>query len=109
MNQPATNEIPPCARPSTALTAILLVVLLLMPLAVVFTEALRHGLDGVLDTFAEPDAIASIELTLIVAAVTVPLNAGVWHRCRLVHRPLQLSGPRHADHPDRTAVLLYRR
>jgi sulfate/thiosulfate transport system permease protein len=58
-----------------ALTAILLVVLLLMPLAVVFTEALRHGLDGVLDTFAEPDAIASIELTLIVAAVTVPLNA----------------------------------
>ena len=41
----------------------------------VFAEALRHGLDGVLDTFAEPDAIASIELTLIVAAVTVPLNA----------------------------------
>lgn len=75
MNQPATNESPAVRAALTALTAILLVVLLLMPLAVVFTEALRHGLDGVLDTFAEPDAIASIELTLIVAAVTVPLNA----------------------------------
>lgn len=75
MNQPATNESPAVRAALAALTAILLVVLLLMPLAVVFTEALRHGLDGVLDTFAEPDAIASIELTLIVAAVTVPLNA----------------------------------
>jgi sulfate transport system permease protein len=75
VNQPATNESPAVRAALTALTAILLVVLLLMPLAVVFTEALRHGLDGVLDTFAEPDAIASIELTLIVAAVTVPLNA----------------------------------
>jgi sulfate/thiosulfate transport system permease protein len=75
VNQPATNESPAVRAALAALTAILLVVLLLMPLAVVFTEALRHGLDGVLDTFAEPDAIASIELTLIVAAVTVPLNA----------------------------------
>jgi sulfate/thiosulfate transport system permease protein len=47
----------------------------LMPLVVVFTEALRRGFGAMLDTFADPDAIAAIRLTLLVAAVTVPLNA----------------------------------
>jgi sulfate transport system permease protein len=75
MNQPATTELPAVRTALTALTIVLMTVLLLMPLVVVFTEALRGGLDGVFNTFAEPDAIASIELTLLVAAVTVPLNA----------------------------------
>jgi sulfate transport system permease protein len=49
--------------------------LLLLPLAVVFTEALSDGIGAVLDALAEQEAVASIELTLLVAAVTVPLNA----------------------------------
>ena len=48
--------------------------LLLLPLVVVFTEALQHGLAGVLDALADPDALAAIELTLLVAAISVPLN-----------------------------------
>jgi sulfate transport system permease protein len=46
-----------------------------MPLVVVFTEALWRGFGAMLDTFADPDAMASIRLTLLVAAVSVPLNA----------------------------------
>jgi sulfate transport system permease protein len=52
-----------------------MVVLLVLPLAVIFTQALSHGLDAVLDALADPDAGAAIRLTLIVAAITVPLNA----------------------------------
>jgi sulfate transport system permease protein len=57
-----------------ALTITSLLILLLLPLIVVFAEALSHGLAAVIDALAEPDAIAAIELTLIVAAVSVPLN-----------------------------------
>jgi sulfate transport system permease protein len=47
---------------------------LVLPLAAVFTEALRKGLDAYLEALQEPDAWSAIELTLITAAVAVPLN-----------------------------------
>ncbi len=47
---------------------------LVLPLAAVFTEALRKGLDAYLTALKEPDAWAAIRLTLITAAVAVPLN-----------------------------------
>ncbi|RYG14944.1 MAG: sulfate ABC transporter permease subunit CysW [Burkholderiales bacterium] len=47
---------------------------LVLPLAAVFTEALRKGLDAYLDALKEPDAWAAIRLTLITAAIAVPLN-----------------------------------
>jgi sulfate transport system permease protein len=75
MNQSATKESPAVRAGLTIVTVVLLVVLLLMPLVVVFTEALRRGFGAMLDTFADPDAIAAIRLTLLVAAVSVPLNA----------------------------------
>ena len=50
-------------------------VFLLLPLAVVFTEALRKGLAAYTETFADPDAQAAIRLTITVAAIAVPLNA----------------------------------
>ena len=40
----------------------------------VFTEALKRGLATYLAAFAEPDAWAAIRLTLMVAAIAVPLN-----------------------------------
>jgi sulfate/thiosulfate transport system permease protein len=58
----------------TGLTIVLLVILLLLPLAVIFTEALSRGLGAVGDALTEPDSLASIQLTLLVAAVSVPLN-----------------------------------
>jgi sulfate transport system permease protein len=57
-----------------AVTVLLLVIFLLLPLAVVFTEALSHGFAAAAATLAEPDTVAAIGLTLLVAAVSVPLN-----------------------------------
>ena len=47
---------------------------LLLPLAAVFTEALRKGLGAYLEALQEPDAWAAIRLTLLTAAIAVPLN-----------------------------------
>jgi sulfate transport system permease protein len=47
---------------------------LLLPLAAVFTEALRKGADAYWEALKEPDAWSSIQLTLITAAIAVPLN-----------------------------------
>jgi sulfate transport system permease protein len=46
----------------------------LLPLIAVFVEALRQGLGAYLAGITEPDALAAIRLTLMVAAIAVPLN-----------------------------------
>jgi sulfate transport system permease protein len=48
---------------------------LILPLAAVFAEALRKGLGPALEAIATPDAWAAIKLTLITAGITVPFNA----------------------------------
>lgn len=47
---------------------------LLVPLIAVFVEALRKGWDAYVAAIIEPDALAAIRLTLIAAAIAVPLN-----------------------------------
>jgi sulfate transport system permease protein len=47
---------------------------LFVPLAVVFFEALKKGWDVYLAAIVEPDARSAIQLTLIAAAISVPLN-----------------------------------
>lgn len=47
---------------------------LVLPLAAVFTEALRKGLDAYLEALKDPDAWSAIRLTFITALVAVPLN-----------------------------------
>lgn len=47
---------------------------LFIPLLAVFTEALRKGWDVYLASIQEPDAVSAIKLTLIAAAIAVPLN-----------------------------------
>jgi sulfate/thiosulfate transport system permease protein len=47
---------------------------LFVPLAAVFTEALRRGVGPYFAAFRNPDAISAITLTLTVAAIAVPLN-----------------------------------
>jgi sulfate transport system permease protein len=48
--------------------------MLLLPLGAVLTEALRKGWELWWAAIVQPDALASIKLTLIVAAISVPLN-----------------------------------
>ncbi|HEX4890369.1 MAG TPA: sulfate ABC transporter permease subunit CysW [Alphaproteobacteria bacterium] len=45
-----------------------------LPVAAVFTEALRKGFDAYADSLQAEYAVAAIELTLIVAAIAVPFN-----------------------------------
>ena len=49
-------------------------VLLLLPLALVFTEALAKGLVTFWNAMIEPDSLAAVRLSLIAAAIAVPLN-----------------------------------
>jgi sulfate transport system permease protein len=49
-------------------------VFLLLPLLTVFSNALANGLQAALAALHEPDALSAIRLTLIVAAIAVPLN-----------------------------------
>ena len=49
--------------------------LIVLPLGVVFQQAFSKGLDAYLTPLREPDALAAIRLTLLVAAIAVPLNA----------------------------------
>ena len=48
---------------------------LILPLVSVFAEALRKGLPVALEAIREPDAVAAIKLTLLIAAIAVPFNA----------------------------------
>jgi len=51
-----------------------LALFLLLPLAVVFSEALKKGWELYAEALIEPDALAAIRLTLLIAAIAVPLN-----------------------------------
>ncbi len=57
-----------------AAVVILLGVLVVLPAVVVFYEALRQGWQLYFQSFADPYSMHAISLTLLVAAIAVPLN-----------------------------------
>ena len=58
----------------TALALGFMGLFLVLPLAAVFVEALRGGWQAYWDALKEPDALAAIRLTLLTAAIAVPMN-----------------------------------
>jgi sulfate transport system permease protein len=70
----ATAEQPWIKWLLVALTLGFLTLFLFLPLLAVFTEALRKGAGAYLASFNEPAALAAIKLTLLTAAIAVPLN-----------------------------------
>jgi sulfate transport system permease protein len=52
----------------------ILAAFLVLPLGSVFAQALAKGTGAFLDAIREPDALAAIRLTLLVAAIAVPAN-----------------------------------
>jgi len=58
----------------TALALAFMALFLVLPLAAVFTEALRNGASAYFDALKDPDAWSAIRLTLLTAVVAVPLN-----------------------------------
>ena len=71
---PAITEGPAVRWLLIAAALAFLALFLLLPLVAVFVEALREGLGPYLGAVSEPDALAAIRLTLLVAAIAVPLN-----------------------------------
>ncbi|MBL8348737.1 MAG: sulfate ABC transporter permease subunit CysW [Burkholderiaceae bacterium] len=70
----ATAE-PPWVRWSLVGVALaFLTFFLFIPLALVFAEAFKKGLDVYLAAITEPDALHAIRLTLLAALIAVPMN-----------------------------------
>jgi len=70
----ATSE-PAWVRWSLILVSLaFLSLFLFIPLAAVFTEALRKGFEAYIAALTEADALSAIKLTVIAAAISVPLN-----------------------------------
>jgi len=57
-----------------AVALVFLTLFLFIPLAAVFTEALRKGWEVYVESVLDADALSAIKLTLIAAAISVPLN-----------------------------------
>ena len=55
-------------------TLVFLSFFLFVPLVAVFTEALRKGFETYISALSDSDALSAIKLTLIAAAIAVPLN-----------------------------------
>jgi sulfate/thiosulfate transport system permease protein len=72
---PSVTTEKPAVRIALILVSVaFLVLFLLLPLAAVFYEALRKGVGTYFTALVEPDALAAIKLTLLVAAIAVPAN-----------------------------------
>jgi sulfate transport system permease protein len=77
------SHAPERATSETLLTRILLIgiaglflgTILFLPLLTVFVEATRKGWTPILESFQDPDTRSAIRLTLLVAAIAVPVNA----------------------------------
>ncbi len=69
------TEDPPWVK-AVVLTTMLLFLglVLVLPVAAVFVQALKQGLGPALAAVTEPDALSSIRLTLLTAAIAVPFN-----------------------------------
>jgi sulfate transport system permease protein len=72
--RPALREAPWVRTALIGGSLAFLAVFLLLPLVVVFVQALARGLGPYLGALVEPDAVSAIRLTLLVAAIAVPLN-----------------------------------
>ena len=57
-----------------ALALAFLALFVILPVIAVFIEAFRKGWQDYLAAFSDPDALAAIRLTLLIAAIAVPLN-----------------------------------
>ena len=71
---PALNDPSWLRRSLIGLVVLFLLVFLGLPLVLVFRQALAGGWDTFVAALTSEDARAAIRLTLIVAAIAVPLN-----------------------------------
>src|SRR5437667_6177604 len=73
-SQRGTEESPLVKATLIVIALAFCLVFLLLPLVNVFAQALANGWNAYWQALRHPDSWAAIRLTLIVAAITVPLN-----------------------------------
>ncbi|MGA6971949.1 MAG: sulfate ABC transporter permease subunit CysW [Candidatus Binatus sp.] len=72
--RPGTADPPWVRRALITITLIFLALFLFLPVIAVFAEALKNGLGAYFAAIIDPEARAAIRLTLMTAAIAVPLN-----------------------------------
>lgn len=72
--RPALSESAPIRLLLSFVALLFLALFLFLPLSLLFTEAFKHGIKVYLNSIVEPDALAAIRLTLLIAAIAVPAN-----------------------------------
>ena len=70
----AVTEGPAARWALTTVALVFLALFLALPLLAVFVQAFAKGVGAYFAALAEPDTVAAIRLTLLVAAIAVPLN-----------------------------------
>lgn len=71
---PATRDAPIVRWTLITIALGFLALFLVLPLVVIFAEAFREGIGAYFASFNDPDALAAIKLTLLTAAIAVPVN-----------------------------------
>ncbi|ACC70809.1 sulfate ABC transporter permease subunit CysW [Paraburkholderia phymatum] len=86
LSRPAPNNANAARRPDpvtepravrwvlTIIALLFLALFLVLPLVAVFYQALSKGIAFYFESLADPDAVSAIKLTLLTAAIAVPLN-----------------------------------
>jgi sulfate transport system permease protein len=70
----ATGESPAVRWTLTAIALAFLAFTLVLPLVLVFHEALSKGVEAYLAAIREPDALSAAKLTVLIASIAVPIN-----------------------------------
>ena len=70
----ATKDSPWVRLVFIAIVSIFMIVMLVIPLFAVFFEAFKEGWELYLAALVEPEALAAIKLTLLTAAIVLPIN-----------------------------------
>lgn len=70
----ATGESRPVRWTLIAVALAFLAFTLVLPLALVFSQALAKGFDAYWQAIREPDALSAAKLTLLIASIAVPVN-----------------------------------
>lgn len=80
LNRPSANKTRPTTEPKAvrivliAVTLLFLTLVLLLPLITVFVQAFRKGAEVYFASLHDKDALSAVRLTLLTAAIAVPLN-----------------------------------
>ena len=73
-SNPATKDTPWIRRTFITIAVLFMIIMLVVPLFAVFYEAFKNGWQLYIASLVDPEALQAIKLTLITAAIVLPIN-----------------------------------